>query len=173
MRLIPFCIVFLFVIQTIKAQPGDSVKKGPTAVLIDGLVDSSFSISNANLNAFKIIEGGNLNIRGPKGETKGTINSFKGILLTDILSKAKVSLQKEKDRGEFIILITAADGYKVSFSYNELMFSAAGKNTYLLFEEDGAPIDKKGPFVVVCTSDPITGPRHVKWVKEITVKKIN
>ena len=143
MRLIPFCIVFLFVIQTIKAQPGDSVKKGPTAVLIDGLVDSSFSISNANLNAFKIIEGGNLNIRGPKGETKGTINSFKGILLTDILSKAKVSLQKEKDRGEFIILITAADGYKVSFSYNELMFLRQEKIHIYFLKKMEHPLIKK------------------------------
>lgn len=155
------------------AQKADSTIKGPTFVAVDGLVDSSFSISNANLDRFTITEGKNIPVTGPKGDVKYTISSFKGILLTEILSKAKISLAKEKDRGKYVVVVTASDGYTVSFTYNELMFAAAGKNTYLLFEEDGKPIDKSGPFIVLCTSDLITGPRHVKWVKEITVKKID
>jgi hypothetical protein len=167
-----YCILFLVSLDTVHAQHADTLTQGPSAVMITGLVDSAFSISNANLGSFTVQEGKDFNITGSKGEVKRTIKSFKGILLTNILTKAKISLANEKDRGKYIIVVTAADGYTAVFTYNELIFSTAGKNTYLLFEEEGKPIDKGGPFVVACTSDVVTGPRHVKWVKEIAVKKI-
>lgn len=99
--------------------------------------------------------------------------TFKGLLLKDIIIAADVTLDKanKKERGTYYVLVTASDGYKVIFTYNELMVAASGNNTFLLFEENGKPIMDDGRFVVMCTSDIITGARHVKWVKSIEVRK--
>lgn len=106
------------------------------------------------------------------GEVKKAVRSFKGILLRDILDSAQVQMPRKKARGEYIIYVTASDGYTVIFAWNELYYSPAGENTWLLFEENGQPISEEGKFIILCTSDVVTGLRHVKWVENIEVKRI-
>lgn len=168
-------LFFLPVLTVFISNARDSKQKQiikSDTVFVKGLVDSPYFITRNKLQLFAVQEGKALAITGPEGKIKRTIASYKGILLTDILSKAHINLKNEKDRGKYFITVKATDGYTVIFSYNELMFAGAGKNTSLLFEEEEKTIDD-GPFAIVCVSDLVTGPRHVKWVKEIEVKKID
>lgn len=93
--------------------------------------------------------------------------------MKSILEEANIKIEKPKERGKYFVLITATDGYQVIFSYNELMYSVASENTFLVYEEEGKEIDKEGKFVIICASDIISGPRHVKWLKIIEVKKVD
>lgn len=147
-----------------------------TKVEVKGLVGKPFTITPENIKKL------NLNVYEQKnvkvvcqtdGNVKKNLANFRGLLLRDIIVAADAKLEKaiKKDRGAYYILVTASDGYKVIFTYNELMVTAGGNNTFLLFEENGKPIVDDGKFVVMCTSDLVTGARHVKWVKSIEVKK--
>ena len=105
-----------------------------------------------------------------KGELKQHINSFNGILLKDIVTKADVQMD-HKEQGKYFIVITATDGYQVIFSYDELMYGPASTGAYLATEMNGKTIEN-GPFVVFTTSDKVSAPRHVKLVRSIDVRKI-
>jgi DMSO/TMAO reductase YedYZ molybdopterin-dependent catalytic subunit len=156
-----------------KAQADDDTPYITDKIDVMGLVENPFTITIESIKKMKVKEGKNANITDGKGEVKKQLKTFKGVLLKDILLDAKVKMERNKDRGKFIVVVSASDGYTVIFSYNELMYSAAAENTYILFEENGTAIKQDGKFVVFCTTDTISGPRHVKWVKSIDIRKID
>ena len=80
-------------------------------------------------------------------------------------------MKQPKDRGKYYILVSSSDDYQVLFAWNELYSSNTGEQVLLLYEENGKPIEEDGAFVVICTRDEITGPRHVKWVESIEVRR--
>lgn len=142
-------------------------------VEITGLVEKPLTIHMKNVDSFgaKTVAF-EQKVTNASGEVKKVRENFRGVLLTDLLEKAEVKLPFKKARGEFYVLVTASDGYKVIFAWNELQFGPAGQNTWLIFEENGQPITEEGKFVLLCTSDLVRGPRHVKWVANIEVKRI-
>ena len=71
------------------------------------------------------------------------------------------------------IIATASDGYKAVFSWNELFNSANGQGVIIIYQRDGLPLDEKaGQIALISTRDLATGPRFVKWIKEINVLKV-
>lgn len=94
----------------------------------------------------------------------------KGVLLKDILEKAKIKQNGHKDRN-FYIVARASDDYKATFSWAELFNNPTGENVYVLFEENGKPI-KNGEMILICKNDIKTGARHVYWLKSIEVNKV-
>ena len=177
MRLLRLSIFILMacITQVVKAQhKGDNkpVVHADT-VWVKGLVDTPVAICMKNITGFPVAEVKSIPITEPDGTVKHVMPSFKGVLLTDILKKAGVTMEQQKDRGKYYVLVRATDGYTVLFAWNELQYGPAGRGTYLIFEEDGNPIHDAGPFVLTCTTDNATGPRHVRWVQSITVGKID
>jgi hypothetical protein len=51
------------------------------------------------------------------------------------------------------------------------MFNQTGETTFLAFEAEGKPLIDDGKIALFTTGDIATGPRHVRWVKTIEVKK--
>ncbi len=94
----------------------------------------------------------------------------KGVLLKDILEKAKIKQNGHKDR-DFYIVAKASDDYKAIFSWAEIFNNPTGDNTFVLFEENGKPA-KKGDMVLITKNDVNPGPRHVYWLKSIEVCRV-
>lgn len=139
---------------------------------ISGLVENPLTLKISNLQQMKITEGSDFKVMSTSGETRKTFKTYKGILLKDLLDKAKINLQNPKEKGKLYFVATATDGYTAIFSYHEIFNNSTGDQVLVLFEENGMPIDKDGAFVLISATDKITGARYVKWLKTIEVKRI-
>ncbi len=141
-------------------------------VHVTGLINSELLLDQLTLHTFKIVEGKGFGLVNDKGEVKRTISSFKGILLADIIAKAGVKMTSHKEQGKYYIVVTATDNYQVVFGYDEIMYGAANTAAYLMLELDGKPLGTDRPYVIACPGDRANGPRYIRMVKQIEVRKI-
>ena len=162
--LLPILLLICFI--TVKAQYISET------LSIAGFVENPIILKINDLQQMKIIEGTDFKVISTSGETRKTFKTYKGVLLKDLLDKAKITLQNPKEKGKLYFVATATDGYTAIFSYHEIFNNLTGDNVLVLFEENGKAIDKDGAFVLISVSDKITGARHVKWLAKIEIRKI-
>ncbi|KAF2080247.1 molybdopterin-dependent oxidoreductase [Flavobacterium sharifuzzamanii] len=151
-------------------SPEDSLKLVDHQIEVKGEVEFPLQLTVDSLKKMKVTTINNFKILGKNGEVKREVKTCKGVLLRDILEKAKIKQEDHKDRN-FYIVERASDNYKATFSWAELFNNPTGENAYILFEENGKPI-KNGEMIAVCKNDVRTGPRHVYWLKSIEVYKV-
>jgi hypothetical protein len=73
-----------------------------------------------------------------------------------------------------IVVATASDGYKAVFSWNELYNTSVGLGVLVLYAKDDKPLaDDEGRIALISINDTGTGPRHVRWLKDVEVRKID
>ncbi|OXA82508.1 Oxidoreductase molybdopterin binding domain-containing protein [Flavobacterium aquidurense] len=156
--------------EHIKLSPADSLKLVNHEIEIKGEVEFPLQLSIDSLRKMKVATISNFKIIGQNGDIKKDDKISKGVLLKDILEKAKIKQNGHKDRN-FYIVARASDDYKATFSWAEIFNNPTGENTYVLFEENGKPV-KNGEMVLICKNDIKTGPRHVYWLKSIEVYKV-
>ncbi|MET7000088.1 molybdopterin-dependent oxidoreductase [Chitinophaga defluvii] len=159
-------------IMTAYASSADTSAPITTQVQVKGLVKHPFACTLKNVHLLKPETHTNLNIVGAKGEIKKVFRSFKGVSLKNILDSAGVDMPNPKEKGKYYITIKASDGYTVLYSWNDIYNNPTGDHVFLVFSVNDQPVQKDGQFVMVCTNDKITGPRHVKWVESIEVAKL-
>lgn len=98
---------------------------------------------------------------------------LKGVLLRDVLKQAELDVQSHHDGKKTIVVATASDGYRVVFSWLELLASSMGDGVLLILEKDGQPLaDSEGRIAMVSARDNHFGSRYLKWLKTIEVRKI-
>lgn len=148
----------------------DSLKLVNHQIEVKGEVEFPLQLSVDSLQKLKVVTIDNLKITGKNGVLKREIKVCKGVLLKDILDKAKIKQTDYKDRN-FYIVARASDGYMATFSWAEIFNNPTGENVYVLFEENGKPV-KNGDMILICKNDISTGPRHVYWLKSIEVNKV-
>ncbi|PBJ11143.1 molybdopterin-dependent oxidoreductase [Flavobacterium sp. ACN6] len=148
----------------------DSLKLANHHIEVKGAIEFPLQLTVDSLKKMKVAAIDNFKVMGKNGAVKKEIKNCKGVLLKDILEKAKIKQEDHKDRN-FYIVARASDGYKATFSWAELFNNPTGENAYILFEENGKPI-KNGEMILICKNDIVTGPRHVYWLKSIEVYKV-
>ncbi|HVI48639.1 MAG TPA: GNAT family N-acetyltransferase [Chitinophaga sp.] len=158
-------VLLFFMIPQVSAQV-------TTQVEVTGLVEHPLTYSIDHLQGLKTFTGHDLKIVGAKGDVRKTFHTYKGISLKSILDSAKIVMPQPKEKGKYYIIVKGSDSYTVLYSWNEIFNNPTGTHVYLIFEENGKPITDDGRFVMICSNDNITGPRHVKWVQRIEVARL-
>lgn len=108
------------------------------------------------------------------GASKGRLPMVRGALLRDILAKAELDAPGHNDVKRMIVVATASDGYKVVYSWSEIFNSPQSDGMIVYYEKNGQSIgNDEGRIAMLSTKDVRTGPRHVKWLKSLEVKRID
>ena len=101
------------------------------------------------------------------------VRRYTGVLLRDVLAAAKPVEKERHDLRQSIVVVTATDGYKAIFSWAEVFLSPIGDGALVIFERDGAPLPPtEGPLALVSLRDTNPGPRHVKWLARVELRRV-
>ncbi len=142
-------------------------------ITVTGLIEHPLTLSVADLRKFPPQQVGEVRVVCQSGADVGKLQNLKGVRLTDILDKADIKAPLHNDVKKMVVIASASDDYKVVFSWSELYNSALGEGVIVFFEKDGKPLDDdEGRVAMVSAKDTRTGPRHVKWLKNLEVRKI-
>lgn len=149
----------------------DSAKFTSRQVSVSGEVETPLVLTVDSLKKMNVATITDFAVVCQSGANMKQDSTAKGVLLRDILDKAKIKQTGHKDRN-FYIVARATDNYKATFSWAELYNNPTGDNVYVLFEENGMPIVRQGAMILICKNDIKTGPRHVYWLKGIEVYRV-
>ncbi|MES2070589.1 MAG: molybdopterin-dependent oxidoreductase [Pseudomonadota bacterium] len=142
-------------------------------VVISGLVEHQLNLTVSDLRSFPSEQIVEVPFVRQSGSSSGKPEKLKGVLLSSILGKAAIISRHHNDIKKMAVVATASDGYAVVFSWSEVYNSAAGEGIIVFFERNGLPLaDDEGRIAMMSTKDIRTGPRHVRWLQTIEIKKI-
>ena len=111
--------------------------------------------------------------QGSTAATPEVARRYTGVLLRDVLDRAKLTEKNRFDLRRSVVIVTATDGYRAVFSWAELYLAPIGDGALIVYERDGAPLaDNEGPLALVSLKDTKPGPRHVKWLRSIEVRAL-
>lgn len=140
---------------------------------VGGAVEQSLNLTLDDLRKFPSQQIAEITITRQSGADAGKLQNVKGVRLRDIIDQAKIVTHDHNDVKKMVIVASASDGYKAVFSWNELFNSSIGDGVIVYFEKNGKPLgDDEGRIALISSQDTRTGPRHVKWLQSIEVKKI-
>ena len=143
------------------------------ALAVTGMVETPLTLTVADLRKLPPASGGEIAVTRHNGDKAETITSYKGVRLRDILDKAVLDAPGHNDVKKLAIIATATDGYAVVFSWGELYNAPAGEGVIVYYEKNGKALDDNdGEIALISAKDIRTGPRHVKWLNGIEVRKL-
>lgn len=164
------CTLFAALFATAAAIAGDQMSH---SLAVTGMVENPLALSLADLRQLPAAAGGKLDVTRHNGDKAETITSYRGVRLRDIIDRAVLDAPGHNDVKKLAIIATATDGYAVVFSWGELYNSPAGEAVVVYFEKNGKALDENdGEIALISARDIRTGPRHVKWLKAIEVRKL-
>jgi DMSO/TMAO reductase YedYZ molybdopterin-dependent catalytic subunit len=167
-----FCLAFIACNG--KKQTTDSSSDEATiskTVSVIGAVEHPLILSVDSLKQMTVVNDTGYNVVCRSGETRSALNNFKGVLLRDILEKARLK-KSEHHNQNYCVLATATDGYSATFSWSELFNTENGKNVFVIFEENGQPIKDHGDMVLISKTDVKSAIRHIKFLKSLEVMEV-
>jgi len=137
---------------------------------VTGRVTTPLEIGMEELRAMEIREIADLGIICGDGDPKGRIRNCRGVLLEKILEMAEVIKAEHNDTKKMFIVVSAHDGYKTVFSWQEIFNTGVGGGVMALLERDGEPLDgDRGQLELISAEDYFTGSRYVRGLKDIEV----
>ena len=144
--------------------------QAPSAVRIGGNVAQPLTITVEDLR--KLPEQRVDDARSER--TGGDRRQYVGVLLRDVLDRARLTERQPRGLRRSIAVVTAKDGYRTVFSWAELYLSPIGDGVLLVYQRDGEPLGEgEGPIALVSLKDTSPGPRHVKWLQSIDIRSID
>jgi len=145
-------------------------KSGDDRVRVTGRVARPLILGMEELRAMDHEEIADLHIICGDGHPKGHLQNCKGVLLENVLRMAEVLREEDNDTKRMYIVVTAEDGFKVVFSWQEIMNTSVGGGVMILFERKGQSLDgAHGGPELISGEDYYTGSRYVKGLRTIEV----
>ncbi len=143
---------------------------GKSSIRVIGRVRRPLVIDREELCRMASEEVADLPIYCSSGTPKGSILGCRGVLLENVIRKAEVIQAAENDTKKMFIIVSADDGHKVVFSWQEIFNTSIGGGVMILIERDGKPLGAEtGGLELISAEDYYTGSRYVKQLKEIEV----
>jgi DMSO/TMAO reductase YedYZ molybdopterin-dependent catalytic subunit len=142
---------------------------------VSGNVESKLTLGTSDLQRLAVQRVEDVRQIKTEGKAKDgeQTRRYTGVLLRDVLTSAKPIEKERHDLRRSVVIATATDGYQAVFSWAELFLSPIGEGALVIFERDGAPLPaSEGPLALVSLRDMQPGPRHVKWLAKIEIRRI-
>ncbi len=177
--LLSYLLVVALGVTTAHAQTSRPTATAPkhddtpsTSVHVIGAVKAPQDLDMAALKALVARDTGPVDVVCASGATVAKVSNFRGVRLTDVISHVGIAEEGHKDTRRMVVIARATDGYVVTFSWNELFNTPIGKEVLIAWEKNGKPLDVgEGQFLLISGQDIKTGPRHVRWLSEIEIKR--
>lgn len=137
-----------------------------TDLLVTGNVASSKTYTAKDLEQLPSKE---ITVDFPDG-----VRKYTGALLRDIVA-ASSPLEPDKFAlRQSYIIAKGTDEYFTMFTWGELFLSPAGEDIFVIYRRDGnALADAEGAFATIALRDSRPGPRYVKWLKSIELRRLS
>ena len=98
---------------------------------------------------------------------------YSGVRLVDLLAEAQIADDAPLALRRTYVVVVATDGYPAVFSWGELFNTAIGSHVIVATDRDRAPLrEGEGRLTLVSLADRRSGPRHLKWLERIEVRRI-
>ena len=150
------------------AEITESTEVVSKQLTIGGRIPKAITLLPDAMDGFTVRVLPDIALRGRTGEFQRILKGYSGLRMTELLDKAQLSKVEHNELKKTVIVATATDGYKAIFSWSELFNTSVGEGVYVLVAKDGQPLDdSEGRFALLSTQDIHTGPRHVRWLKDI------
>ena len=167
-------IAFLLTISCFVAAAQHKAVDPTEEFAIKGAVKHELHLSIKDLLQFRQDTLLNVVFRDKGGKAKGTGRDMKGVLLRTVLDSAHVEAKDHKVLNELCIVLSASDGYKNVYSWNELFNTSIGDSVYIITEIAHKPVqDMEDRILVVSLGDKTSGRRHLKALEGIVIKSVN
>ena len=142
----------------------------PPWLQVDGAVTHPLSLTREQLEALPWREYAESREVQQDGRTVRLSVRYQGHPLRDLIDRAGLAPDRRAVRHS-VILLTARDGYRASFSWGELYNSALGDGVILVRSQDGRDfLAADGLPALRSLQDTRSGPRHVRWLERIEVR---
>lgn len=104
---------------------------------VTGEVEKATVINLDTLNQYSVKDIGNINVTDHTGKFKHKDDQLKGVLLKDVLSHTIYKTASPKLLSRFYFVCSAADGYKVVYSWNEIYNTPVGDHIFIIMQKNG------------------------------------
>jgi len=141
---------------------------------VSGLVNNPLLLRVADLRQMEVSEVRNLNMLCRTGKAKGTVESYRGVLLRTILDRADILLKEHCSPNWIYITLSSNEGDGAIFFMNEIYNTPVGEQAIVIFERNGKPLDQnEGEIAFISASDYRPGPRRIRYLQRVEVHELS
>ncbi len=139
-----------------------------------GLVTKEKIFTESDLLQLKQDSIGTVYIKNHKGDIVINAKDMKGVLLKTILDSTGILSKNYKNYNQFYFVLTAADGYKNIYSWNEIYNNEIGNHVYIITEKNDKNLNQLPEKILVLSANDIYGGgRYLKSLSYIEIKAID
>lgn len=140
---------------------------------ISGEVEHPLDLGVDELRKFPARDVKEIALESRSPANAGRIETLRGVPLRVLLERAKPIAPGRNDLKKTIFVAKASDGYAVVFTWSEVFNTAVGDGVLVYFDRDGKPLaEDEGRIAMISAADINRGPRHVRWLKSIEVRRL-
>lgn len=137
---------------------------------VSGTLKTSLMLKADDLKAFPAEQISSMTLTR-KIDDEEQSSTVRGVRLSAILERAGVVSTDRNDWKHMVVLASATDGYRVTFSWPELINTEVGAGVLVIFERDGQALNEgEGRIALISSKDLRAGPRQVKWLNKIELR---